>query len=337
MKLQCNDCIHKNVCKNNEKWKTYNLEMEEMKEKYPVDWVENNKPFTSCSDYKRDILIGDNVNETNTTERYYNEYKNDGCYNMGDCNVDNNNSYFNNGNYNNGNYNNGYFNNGYFNNGNYNNGDCNNGNYNNGDCNNGSYNVGNANSGGFNIGDQNSGDFNFCNFSNGVFNTKEPTINIFNKPSTWTYEDWLNSNVYNILANNFTNNVWIYKANMTEEEKANHPEYKSTGGYLKVLDFKEAFKNMWIRLNKEQKNIIINELPNFDKYIFKQITGIDIDKDENVTSNICQHTNNNKYNTKNSNDKISNIDKEKQKVTEYYNNFNNVDNILDDMLAYLLK
>ena len=124
---------------------------------------------------------------------------------------------------------------------------------------------------------------------------------------------------------------------MTEEEKANNPEYKTTGGYLKVLDFKEAFKNMWIRLNKEQKNIIINELPNFDKYIFKEITGIDIDKDENVTLNICKHTNNNKYNTKNSNDKISNIDKEKQKVTEYYNNFNNVDNILDDVLAYLLK
>ena len=75
MKLQCNDCIHKNVCKNIEKWKAYNLEMEEMKEKYPVDWVENNKPFTSCSDYKRDILIGDNVNETNTIERCYGEYK----------------------------------------------------------------------------------------------------------------------------------------------------------------------------------------------------------------------------------------------------------------------
>ena len=66
MKLQCNDCIHKNVCKNIEKWKAYNLEMEEMKEKYPVDWVENNKPFSSCSDYKRDILIGDNNNKYNT-------------------------------------------------------------------------------------------------------------------------------------------------------------------------------------------------------------------------------------------------------------------------------
>ena len=73
MELQCNDCVHKNVCKNIEKWKAYNLEMEEMKEKYPVDWVENNKPFSSCGDYKRDILIGDNVNETNTIERYYNE------------------------------------------------------------------------------------------------------------------------------------------------------------------------------------------------------------------------------------------------------------------------
>lgn len=306
MELQCNDCVHKNVCKNIEKWKAYNLEMEEMKEKYPVDWVENNKPFTSCSDYKRDILIGDIQDKNNSVEcnSYYNAgYDNNGCYNVGYCNI----------------------------------GDCNIGNYNNGDFNTGNCNIGCYNVGDFNIGDKNSGDFNFCNFSNGVFNTKEPTINIFNKPSAWTYEDWLNSNVYNILANNFTNNVWICEADMTEEEKANHPEYKTTGGYLKVLDFKEAFKNMWIRLNKEQKNIIINELPNFNKDIFKEITGIDIDKDENVTLNIYQHTNNNKYNTKNSNDKISNIDKEKQKVTEYYNNFNNVDNILDDMLAYLLK
>ena len=310
MKLQCNDCIHKNVCKNIEKWKTYNLEMEEMKKKYPADWVENNKPFSSCSDYKRDILTGDNVNETNTIERYYNEYKNDGYYNTGDCNVDNSNSYYNNGNYNNGHYNNG----------NYNNGHCNNGDYNVGNYNNGSHNVGNANSGDFNIGDQNSGDFNFCNFSNGVFNTKEPTINIFNKPSTWTYEDWINSNVYNILANNFTNNVWIYKADMTEEEKANHPEYKTTGGYLKVLDFKEAFKNMWIRLNKEQKNIIINELPNFDKDIFKQITGIDIAKDEEL--NIIKD--NSKYNTKNSNDKNNNnntTDVKFETPSSYYEDF----------------
>ena len=306
MKLQCNDCIHKNVCKNIEKWKAYNLEMEEMKEKYPVDWVENNKPFSSCSDYKRDILIGDNVNETNTIERYYNEHNNNG-----DCT----NSYCNNGYYNNGDYNNGDCNNGCCNNG-----CCNNGNYNNGNYNNGSYNVGNANSGDFNIGDQNSGDFNFCNFSNGVFNTKEPTINIFNKPSTWTYEDWLNSNVSNILANNFENNVWVCEADMTEEEKVNHPEYKTTGGYLKVLDFKEAFKNMWIRLNKEQKNIIINELPNFNKYIFKQITGIDIDKDEEL--NIIKD--NSKYNTKNSNDKNNNNNKTDVKFetpSSYYEDF----------------
>lgn len=42
----------------------------------------------------------------------------------------------------------------------------------------------------------NSGDWNKTNFSNGCFNTESPKIYLFNKPSDWTYQDWLNSDAF---------------------------------------------------------------------------------------------------------------------------------------------
>ena len=65
------------------------------------------------------------------------------------------------------------------------------------------------------------------------------------------------------------------------KEKKEHPEYKTTGGYLKVFDFKEACKNMWNNLTEEEKNKVITELPNFDADKFEYITGIDINKNKN--------------------------------------------------------
>lgn len=54
-------------------------------------------------------------------------------------------------------------------------------------------NSGDWNSGDWNSGNRNSGDWNKCSFSNGCFNTESPKIYLFNKPSPWTYRDWLNS------------------------------------------------------------------------------------------------------------------------------------------------
>ena len=50
-----------------------------------------------------------------------------------------------------------------------------------------------------NSGNRNSGDWNKTNFSNGCFNTVEPKIHLFNKPSEWTYRDWLNSETRYLL------------------------------------------------------------------------------------------------------------------------------------------
>ena len=75
----------------------------------------------------------------------------------------------------------------------------------------------------------------------------------------------------------FENNVWIYSKNMTEEEKNSHPEYETTGGYLKQLDYKTACRLMWENMTDDEKSAV-KEIPNFDAEIFRKITGIDVNK-----------------------------------------------------------
>ena len=140
-------------------------------------------------------------------------------------------------------------------------------------------NIGKGCTGLQNSGDRNSGDWNKTNFSNGCFNTVEPKIYLFNKPSEWNYQDWLNSDARYLL-NQIPGDVleYIWLDDMTDEEKAAHPEAKTTGGYLKELDNSECAVIWWRGLSDRQKNII-TAIPNFDKVIFKEITGIDVDED----------------------------------------------------------
>ena len=170
------------------------------------------------------------------------------------------------------------------NSGNRNSGDCNSGNRNSGNRNSGNrnsgdWNSGDCNSGDCNSGDCNSGDWNKCSFSNGCFNTVSPKIYLFNKPSEWTYQDWLNGEARYLL-NRIPGDVleYIYLSDMTDEEKAAHPEAETTGGYLKILDNSECAVIWWCGLSDRQK-AVITAIPNFDKEIFKQITGIDVDAD----------------------------------------------------------
>ena len=137
-------------------------------------------------------------------------------------------------------------------------------------------NAGLCNSGNRNSGNRNSGDWNKTNFSNGCFNTEEPKIFLFNKPSDWTYRDWLNSDARYLL-NQIPRNVvdWIWSDNMTDEEKEQHPEYEVVGGYLKILDESECGQLWWDSLSERYKNII-KAMPNFDKEIFEDVTGIKI-------------------------------------------------------------
>ena len=167
--------------------------------------------------------------------------------------------------------------------GNRNTGNRNTGNRNTGDCNTGNRNTGNRNTGNrntgdWNTGDWNTGDWNKSSFNTGCFNTEEQKILLFNKPSDMTYRDWYESDARWLL-NQIPKDVveWIWSDNMTDEEKEQHPEYKTTDGYLKVLDESECGQIWWGSLSDRQKNII-KAIPNFDAEIFFQCTGIRVDE-----------------------------------------------------------
>ncbi|MEY8522794.1 pentapeptide repeat-containing protein [Lachnospiraceae bacterium 38-10] len=168
--------------------------------------------------------------------------------------------------------------------GDWNTGDCNTGNCNTGDCNTGNrntgdWNTGDRNTGNWNTGDWNTGDWNRSSFNAGCFNTEEQKITMFNKPSDWSYRNWLNSDARYLL-NQIPKNVveWVYSEDMTDEEKAEHPTHETTGGYLKVLDESECVQLWWDGL-REQHREIISSLPNFDPDIFEQCTGIKVQKE----------------------------------------------------------
>ena len=157
----------------------------------------------------------------------------------------------------------------------YNTGICNTGNCNTGYCNTGDYNTGNWNTGYFNTGDWNTGYWN-----TGYFNTITPdTILIFNKECK--REEWNKAKKPTFIYFDLID--WVDGENMTEEEKQKHPEYKTTGGYLKEYGYKEAFQNSFNKLSAEEKKNqveLLKALPNFDKDVFFEISGIDIDKTE---------------------------------------------------------
>lgn len=129
-----------------------------------------------------------------------------------------------------------------------------------------------------NTGDCNTGDWNRSSFNAGCFNTEEQKVTMFNKPSDWTYRQWLNSDARYLL-NQIPKSVveWVCSSDMTDEEKAAHPTHETTGGYLKVLDESECGQLWWDGLNEQQREVIFS-LPNFDPDIFEQCTGIKVQK-----------------------------------------------------------
>ena len=127
-----------------------------------------------------------------------------------------------------------------------------------------------SNSGYCNSGDWNSGDRN-----SGLFNSEEnPKLKMFNNMSDWTINDWENSDARHIMNTcPYTHSNFIDKSDMTDEEKENHPEYKTIGGFVKVfIVTKKEKEDWWNKLSDEDKDII-KSLPNFDFDIFRKCVG----------------------------------------------------------------
>ena len=213
------------------------------------------------------------------------ELINSGYRNSGDRNSENGNSgdrnsgYRNSGNGNSGdgnsgNWNSGDWNSGDWNSGDGNSGDWNSGNGNSGDRNSGNWNSGYRNSGYRNSGDGNSGDWNSGNGNSGYFNSNEPCLRMFNK-MTYCKRDDINIPSWCY----FDLTVWVSHDTATEEEKKKHKnEIEICGGFLKTLDYKDAWRLAWNKASiKERKKLF--ELPNWDNEVFKEITGIDAEKE----------------------------------------------------------
>ena len=141
---------------------------------------------------------------------------------------------------------------------------------NSGNRNSGNWNSGDWNSGDCNSGNWNSGNWNSGNCNSGFFNTNEPFVRMFNKDTKLKkYE------IDIPLFCHFDLTVWVSHDTATEEEKEEHnEEIKTCGGFLKTLDYKEAWRLAWNKASKKE-HLEMLKLPNWDNEVFKEISGID--------------------------------------------------------------
>ena len=207
---------------------------------------------------------------------------NSGIFNTGDRNTgDRNTGNRNTGDRNTGDRNTGDRNTGDRNTGSCNTGSCNTGDWNTGDWNTGNWNTGDQNTGSCNTGDwntgnRNTGDWNTTNHNTGCFCTEEHSILFFDRESSITYIDWINSDARYLMQRiDFRPTEWIDESGMTEEEKEEYPTYKTTGGYLRTRDLSCCYAEWWGELDEMEKQTI-KEIPNFDGKKFEEITGINV-------------------------------------------------------------
>lgn len=101
-------------------------------------------------------------------------------------------------------------------------------------------------------------------------------MTLFDKPSKMTEEEFKKSKCYSLLCTVDTK-MWVNDSLMTSKEKKAKKGWKNSGGYYKDIPFKQAFKAQWDNWNETNRKAFTT-LPNFNKYIFNKIVGIDIDK-----------------------------------------------------------
>ena len=71
---------------------------------------------------------------------------------------------------------------------------------------------------------------------------------------------------------------WVSAENMSDGEKAAHPEHETIGGYLKVTRESVNRQEWWRNLSADDRAEVL-AIPNFDPDIFKEVTGIEVRSD----------------------------------------------------------
>ena len=72
--------------------------------------------------------------------------------------------------------------------------------------------------------------------------------------------------------------VFVQEDKMNEAEKEDNPSYKTMGGYLKTLDYKEAWRMSWSKADIEDRKRVL-DIPNWNNQKFLEITGIDVERE----------------------------------------------------------
>jgi hypothetical protein len=208
-----------------------------------------------------------NIGHSNTGD------SNTGDWNTGHSNTGHSNTgHSNTGHRNTGHSNTGHSNTGHRNTGDRNTGDWNTGDWNTGHSNTGHSNTGDSNTGDSNTGDWNTGDWNTGDWNTGSFNTITPhDILVFNKQCN--RETWNMAKIAGCLY--FNVNEWVDYSDMTKEEKETFKTSKYTGGFMRKLDYKEAFTKSMQNASEEEIELV-KKLPNFDPDVFEEISGFRI-------------------------------------------------------------
>jgi hypothetical protein len=240
----------------------------------PLGKVETDDGIKYCTNKIKILKEMENPRLKSNISETSSGYCNSGNRNSGDDNTGD----YNTGDQNSGDYNTGDGNTGNCNSGDYNTGDWNSGDYNTGDRNSGDYNAGSRNTGNRNSGDYNTGYWNSGDCNVGIFNTnKNPKIKIFDCESDWTIMDWLTSEAYGIMLRcPFSHSDFVPENHMTDEEKENHPEYKTIGGYIETFIVTKDDKQKWWDCLSDKEKEEIYSLPNFDADKFEACTGIKV-------------------------------------------------------------
>lgn len=111
----------------------------------------------------------------------------------------------------------------------------------------------------------------------GVLTPKKSAYFFFNKPSDWTHQDWAVSRAKRIMDTcPCVRTVWINCENMTDSKKEKNPTWEYMGGYLKTIYVTNKDKQEWWDNLYDEEREEVMSLPNFDKEIFKEITGIEV-------------------------------------------------------------
>lgn len=97
------------------------------------------------------------------------------------------------------------------------------------------------------------GFFNRANNVNGCFNTEPEKIRLFNKPSELTLDDWCKSEAHQLLS--------LIPSTLIKDG----------------VTINDLCYWWWMSLDSRQRQTIMS-IPNFDKEIFKEITGISVEE-----------------------------------------------------------